>query len=270
MIKHMDTIYLFMLGAVGIYAIKSINDQPQSHMLEGFNENNNSTITTSALESLMGDITSFFKKGDVAYTINAGGNLTNYDKTTEAETDSNTILAVFNDLLIADNPAQLVSSAAQQQGIVELRQKLAQIYALVINYSIEQDDIIRQQYDRLETLNDMENLNASTIKDTTAAILEDGHNKRRLIKNNEYFLNRYRAINDIVRYLIVFIVILTIIQYLNIKGFFGEGIGNLIVSIYIGSCAFFLWFKYINILRRSPLDYDEILWDESRVDVKVK
>lgn len=270
MIKHMDTIYLFMLGGAGIYAIISMNERPQPHQLEGFNGTANSTITTSALESLMGDITGFFKKGETAYRVDSVGNLTNYDKTNEAETDSNTILSNFNELLIAVNPGELVSSAAQQEGIIKLRQKLAQIYALVINYSIEQDDIIKQQEERLETLNNMERLNTNTIKDATDAVLEQGRNKRRLIKNNEYFLNRYRAINDIVRYLIIFIVILTIIQYLNIKGFFGEDIGSLIVSIFIGVCAFFLWYKYINIVRRSPLDYDEIIWNDAPREVKVE
>jgi hypothetical protein len=261
MMNNTDAIYLLVLGAAGIYAIQTMDKRPRIHMIEGFNDT--SSETSSALDSLMGDITDYYKNNDGAYTVDGVGNLQDYDKTNEVETNSNTILSKFNGLLVAANPDELKSTAAQQQGIVELRQKLAQIYALVINYSMEQDDIINKQQQRLDTLSEMEELNSETIKDTTASIAEQGDNKRRLIKNNEYFLNRYRAINDIVRYLILFIVLLTVIQYLNIKGIFGEEFGSIIVSVFIGSYAFFLWYKYINIIKRSPLDYDEIMWSET-------
>ena len=133
-------------------------------------------------------------------------------------------------------------------------------------YASEKDADLQEQRQRIDVLSQMEELNQETIKDTTASLKEQGTNKRRLIKNNEYFLNRYRAINEIIRYLILFIVILTFVQYLYIKGYFSESFGSIFVPLLIGVALFFLYYKYINIMRRNPLDYDEIDWN----DVPVK
>jgi len=135
-------------------------------------------------------------------------------------------------------------------------------------YASDQDTAYQQQQQRIDILSQMEELNQETIKDTTASLKEQGTNKRRLIKNNEYFLNRYRAINEIIRYLILFIVILTFVQYLYIKGYFSESFGSIFVPLFIGVSLFFLYYKYINIMRRNPLDYDEINWND--VPVKEK
>ena len=87
----------------------------------------------------------------------------------------------------------------QQASLIALRQDLANIYSLVMAYASEQDTTLQEQRQRIDVLSQMEELNQETIKDTTASLKEQGTNKRRLIKNNEYFLNRYRAINEIMQ-----------------------------------------------------------------------
>ena len=51
-------------------------------------------------------------------------------------------------------------------------------------------------------------------------------------------------------------------QYLNIKGLLGQDFGGIIVSVFVACYLFFLWYKYIDIVKRSPIDYDEIMWGE--------
>ena len=61
-------------------------------------------------------------------------------------------------------------------------------------------------------------------------------------------------------------MVILFVQYLYIKGYFSESFGSIFVPLLIGVALFFLYYKYINIMRRNPLDYDEIDWN----DVPVK
>ncbi len=269
-----DAFYLLVLAGAGAYAIKNIEKRPRSHLIEGFGDDptEKTSQTKTALDTLMGKITKYYKKDsgesyDVAVgtdgTVTSDYNIGNVGE----EAGTGTLLESFNPLITAADDANIGTGfiptvSDHQIKLISLRQTLAEIYGLVSQYSIEQDDAIMRQKEKVALLSDMEELNRDSIVDTTATLLEQGNNKRRLIQNNEYFLNRYRSINDILRYLILFIVTLTIIQYLNIKGFFGESLGGIFVPVTISVFIFILWFKYNNITRRNPNNFDEIVWND--------
>lgn len=267
-----DAFYLLVLGTAGAYAVYSMNERPRSHVIEGAGPvSSDGTVTTvmqNSLDVLMSRITKYHKQ------VNSSTEDQPEQEDEQGEENDGTHLYHFNELIIAENQnfqnymdtLNNNKLSQQQASLIALRQDLANIYSLVMAYANDQDTAYQQQQQRIDVLSQMEELNQETIKDTTASLKEQGTNKRRLIKNNEYFLNRYRAINEIIRYLILFIVILTFVQYLYIKGYFSESFGSIFVPLLIGVALFFLYYKYINIMRRNPLDYDEIDWN----DVPVK
>ena len=279
-----DAFYLLVLGTAGAYAVYSMNERPRSHIVEGAGHvsSDGTTDMQNRLDVLMSRITKYHKQVNEsnegeAYELKADKSIDYDNENRKGEEDDGSHLYHFNDLIKADSSNfrvytnendkhPLDPTPTQQASLIALRQDLANIYSLVMAYASEQDTTLQEQRQRIDVLSQMEELNQETIKDTTASLKEQGTNKRRLIKNNEYFLNRYRAINEIIRYLILFIVILTFVQYLYIKGYFSESFGSIFVPLSIGVALFFLYYKYINIMRRNPLDYDEIDWN----DVPVK
>ena len=265
-----DAFYLLVLGTAGAYAVYSMNERPRTHVIEGAGHvsSDKTTDMQNHLDVLMSRITKYHKQ------VSSSTEEQPEQEDEQGEENDGTHLYHFNELIIAENQnfqnymETLTNDklSEQQTSLIALRQDLANIYSLVMDYASNQDTTLQQQKQRIDILSQMEELNQETIKDTTASLKEQGTNKRRLIKNNEYFLNRYRAINEIIRYLILFIVILTFVQYLYIKGYFSESFGSIFVPLLIGVALFFLYYKYINIMRRNPLDYDEIDWN----DVPVK
>jgi len=265
-----DAFYLLVLGTAGAYAVYSMNERPRSHVIEGAGHvsSDKTTDMQNHLDVLMSRITKYHKQ------VSSSTEEQQEQEDEQGEENDGTHLYHFNELIIAENQNfqnymdTLTNDklSQQQTSLIALRQDLANIYSLVMAYASDQDTTYQQQQERIDILSQMEELNQETIKDTTASLKEQGTNKRRLIKNNEYFLNRYRAINEIIRYLILFIVIITFVQYLYIKGYFSESFGSIFVPLLIGVALFFLYYKYINIMRRNPLDYDEIAWN----DVPVK
>ena len=242
-----DTLYLLVLGAAGIYAIKTMDKRPRSHLIEG--------METQTMKDTL-------KREMEKITVHYGNSSVDKD----LETDSNNYLYPFNDFITAADSNISTEGAKltkeHQKNLIQLRGTLATIYNLVDVYSAAKDSEIQTLQEKIETLSNMEILNTEAIVESTNSLKDQGLNKRRLIKNNEYFLNRYRAINDIIRYLILFIILVTVMQYLNIKGMFGQEFGGIIVAVFIACYLFFLWYKYIDVVKRNPLDYDEIMWGE--------
>lgn len=244
-----DTLYLLVLGAAGIYAIKTMDKRPRSHRIEGMETQTMKNTLKTEMEKI---------------TVHYGNSSVDKD----LETDSNNYLYPFNDFITASDQDNLDGAAdsftinLHQQNLIKLRGTLATIYNLVDVYSDAKETKIQELQDKIDILGNMEELNTDAIVESTNSLKDQGLNKRRLIKNNEYFLNRYRAINDIIRYLILFIILVTVMQYLNIKGMFGQEFGGIIVAVFIACYLFFLWYKYIDIVKRNPLDYDEIMWGE--------
>ena len=259
-----DTLYLLVLGAAGIYAIKTMDKRPRSHLIEGME----TQTMKDTLKREMGKITKYYT--DEA-TATVGTNNINIEDQRTGKDGADNYLYPFNDFITAANKQNLVDEinsysetkiVTLQGNLIALRETLATIYKDVELYSDAKDDIIQELQLQVDTLGDMEKLNVNAIEESTKSLKEQGLNKRRLIKNNEYFLNRYRAINDIIRYLILFIILVTVMQYLNIKGMFGQEFGGIIVAVFIACYLFFLWYKYIDVVKRNPLDYDEIMWGE--------
>jgi hypothetical protein len=242
-----DTLYLLVLGAAGIYAIKTMDKRPRSHLIEGMETQTMKDTLKTEMEKI---------------TVHYGNSSVDKD----LETDSNNYLYPFNDFITAADSNISTEGAKltkeHQENLIKLRGTLATIYNLVDVYSAAKESEIQTLQEKIETLSNMEILNTEAIVESTNSLKDQGLNKRRLIKNNEYFLNRYRAINDIIRYLILFIILVTVMQYLNIKGIFGEEFGGIIVAVFIACYLFFLWYKYIDVVKRNPLDYDEIMWGE--------
>lgn len=244
-----DTLYLLVLGAAGIYAIKTMDKRPRSHLIEGMETQTMKDTLKTEMEKI---------------TVHYGNSSVDKD----LETDSNNYLYPFNDFITASDQTNLDVAAdnftinLHQKNLIQLRGTLATIYNLVDVYSAAKESEIQTLQEKIETLSNMEILNTEAIVESTNSLKDQGLNKRRLIKNNEYFLNRYRAINDIIRYLILFIILVTVMQYLNIKGMFGQEFGGIIVAVFIACYLFFLWYKYIDVVKRNPLDYDEIMWGE--------
>ena len=251
-----DTLYLLVLGAAGIYAIKTMDKRPRSHLIEGMEQ----TTIKDKLAAEMGKITKYYTD-----ETDAGVDTNTEDQGTGKDGADN-YLYPFNDFITATG-TNISSEGANlttqhQTNLIQLRVTLAKIYDIVDDYSDAKESRIQELQAQIDTLSNMEELNVNAIEESTKSLKEQGLNKRRLIKNNEYFLNRYRAINDIIRYLILFIILVTVMQYLNIKGMFGQEFGGIIVAVFIACYLFFLWYKYIDVVKRNPLDYDEIMWGE--------
>lgn len=91
--------------------------------------------------------------------------------------------------------------------------------------------------------------------------LEDKEiSKKRLIENNMYFAQKYKAMTYVMQMLVVFVVVFFILQFLMNLGWLSRELGNFVMPIYLASAIAYLIHLYIDILRRNPLNYNEYQW----------
>ena len=263
-----DTFQLLILTTAAGYATYTLTNRPRTHIIEGNtgiedgNETENITenITSkiSGIENqinvIIEDINSYYTRDESSNDqseINkfiAAENISICNTTTTSVTPT-----VNNDINITDLKGELDDLNTQVAKIPELLGK--------INGNILVD--IKNINNKLVQLTEIETVNNDILNNNTDSIKQQITNRKRLIRNNQYFAQRYQAMNDIIRYIIIIIVIMTFLLYLNARGFFSEGLSGIIIPTVSSLFIFFIFYQYMNIVRRNPLNFDEIQWDTS-------
>lgn len=241
-----DTFQLLILTTAAGYATYTLTNRPRSHIIEGntgIDQTNSETSNiTSKISRIETEINVIIDTINGYYTRNAeSGN----------QSEINKFISNRN------NDGDLKTE------LTNLETEVAKIPVLLgkINGNISGD--IENINKKLVQLTEIETVNHDILNNNTDSIKQQITNRKRLIRNNQYFAQRYQAMNDIIRYIIIIIVIMTFLLYLNARGFFSEGLSGIIIPTVSSLFIFFIFYQYMNIVRRNPLNFDEIQWDTS-------
>jgi len=109
----------------------------------------------------------------------------------------------------------------------------------------------------LQNIQGLEEVSSDLISSETNNLKQQEINKKRLIQNNDYYVNRYVALTNIVKMLILFSIIMIALMYLANKDFLPGFITEIGIPFFFALMAFYIIYLYVDIKRRNPLNYDE-------------
>tara|TARA_B100001063_G_scaffold242656_1_gene271744 strand:+ start:10426 stop:11214 length:789 start_codon:yes stop_codon:yes gene_type:complete len=245
-----DTFQLLILTTAAGYATYTLTNIPRTHIIEGnagIDQNNSETNSetsniTSKISGIENEINVIIDTIDSYYTQDA-------DTGDQSE---------INKFIAADN-----GYGDLKEELDDLNTQVTKIPVLLGNINDNISGDIENINKKLVQLTEIETVNHDILNNNTDSIKQQITNRKRLIRNNQYFAQRYQAMNDIIRYIIIIIVIMTFLLYLNARGFFSEGLSGIIIPTVSSLFIFFIFYQYMNIVRRNPLNFDEIQWDTS-------
>lgn len=261
-----DTFQLLILTTAAGYATYTLTNRPRTHIIEGntgIDETSNETSNiTSKISTIEDEINDIIENINSYYTQDGtkGGNQSEINKFIAADN-----ISICNNTTSSETPTvnNDISIRGLKGELDDLKTQVAKIPDLLddINKNISTD--IGNINTKLQKLSEIETVNNDILNNNTDSIKQQITNRKRLIRNNQYFAQRYQAMNDIIRYIIIIIVIMTFLLYLNARGFFSEGLSGIIIPTVSSLFIFFIFYQYMNIVRRNPLNFDEIQWDTS-------
>lgn len=141
--------------------------------------------------------------------------------------------------------------------ISEIRSKLQTLYTALQAHETSTLETSSMLTTALENIQGLEEVSGDLISSETNNLKQQEINKKRLIQNNDYYVNRYVALTNIVKMLILFSIIMVALMYLANKDFLPGFITEIGIPFLFALMAFYIFYLYIDIKRRNPLNYDE-------------
>jgi len=179
-----------------------------------------------------------------------------------------TLNEINTDILNMEGEINNLNDIVDQGGSCINKNDLQTISTLVSNISNKLQSYLQNNVNVRETelttkmkhVEDIQDEAKKFMKDEKNNIKEETINKRRLIQNNLYYNRRYQALVRIVQIIIIVSILTYLTIYLNNWGYISETIGFLLPLVIIAIGLFTVFYLYVDILRRNPLDYDEFNW----------
>ena len=94
-------------------------------------------------------------------------------------------------------------------------------------------------------------------KDQYNTLVNERQNKRRIVKNNKYYENRYSALSSILFRLTLIILLFTGLIWLNNRGYLGESIPSILFPVLLAVSLFYILKLYVDVQSRNATDYDK-------------
>lgn len=225
--------FLFQNIMEGLDGSASLSEAQEKARLENKKQADNITIITNTLNSITSD----------------------YNITGTSSSDKG-LLSDLKD--IQDwNEGTLPYNAKYGIAVSTIRLKLQTLYGALQDHETSTLETSNMLTTALENIQGLEEVSSNLISAETTNLKQQEINKKRLIQNNDYYVNRYVALTNIVKMLILFSIIMIALMYLANKDFLPGFITEIGIPFFFALMAFYIIYLYVDIKRRNPLNYDE-------------
>jgi len=170
------------------------------------------------------------------------------DDSENIETNAQTLLNNYASSLGSSDTQNLSNIVSNQQNIQSGLSTIKSDYETAIDGL--QDEVNAVVSIRSDTLDQKQNEHDSLVNER--------QNKRRLVKNNKYYEERYAALSSILLRLSIIIVIFTGLIWLNNRSYLGTTAPSIIFPVLIAFSIFYIMYLYVDVQSRNSSDYDKI------------
>jgi hypothetical protein len=169
------------------------------------------------------------------------------DDSSDIETNAQNILNTYSGSLSSTDTSNLTNIIQNQQTIQTGLSSVKTDYETVLSgLQGEVNALVSLRTDAIEEKQDQ--------YDT---LVNDRQNKRRLVKNNKYYENRYMALSSVMVRITLIILVFTCLMWLNNRGYLGDGIASILFPVLIALSLFYILKLYVDIQSRNSSDFDK-------------
>ena len=169
------------------------------------------------------------------------------DDSSTIETNAQTLLTSYSGSLSSTDQSNLTNIVQNQKNIQSGLSSVKTDYQTVLTgLQGEVNALVSLRTDAIEEK-----------EDEYKTLVNEKQNKRRLVKNNKYYENRYMALSNIMYKVILILVGFTVLTWISNRGYLGESIPSIIIPILIALSLFYILKLYIDIQSRNSSDFDK-------------
>lgn len=169
------------------------------------------------------------------------------DDSANIESDAQNLLNTYSGSLSSTDQTNLTNIVQNQQNIQSGLSSVKTDYQTVLSgLQNEVSALVTLRTDAIEEKEDQ--------YDT---LVNERQNKRRLVKNNKYYENRYMALSAVMVRLSLIVLLFTGLIWLSNRGYLGESAPPILFPVLIALSLFYILKLYVDIQSRNATDFDK-------------
>ena len=141
--------------------------------------------------------------------------------------------------------------------VSNIRSKMQLLYTALDSHSQSTVNTSDMLTSALENIQGLEEVSRDLVNNETSSLKQQEINKTRIIQNNDYYVNRYKALINIVKILILFSILMIFLMYLANKEYLPSIMTEIGMPFLFAIMVFYIVYLYVDIKRRNPINYDE-------------
>jgi hypothetical protein len=169
------------------------------------------------------------------------------DDSVNIQSDAENLLSTYSATLSTTDQTNLTNIVQNQQNIQSGLSSVKTDYQTVLTgLQSEVSSLVTLRTDAIEEKEDQYN-----------SLVNERQNKRRLVKNNKYYEERYMALSSIMIRVALIILLFTGLIWLNNRGYLGETLPSILFPVLIAFSIFYILKLYVDIQSRNATDFDK-------------
>lgn len=181
---------------------------------------------------------------------------TSSDSNSGGSTDTG-LLGDLSDIQNWTSGSTLTHDPKYAAAVSEIRSKMQSLYNALDTHKQSTLQTSSMLTTALENIQGLEEVSRDLVNNETSSLKQQEINKKRIIQNNDYYVNRYKALINIVKMLILFSIIMIFLMYLANKEYLPAIMTEIGMPFIFAIMIFYIFYLYIDIKRRNPINYDE-------------
>ena len=189
-------------------------------------------------------------------------NIKSINRINQIDKEIQTLYMSLANLTMINNPDQQQINLITNE-IKLLQDKKKKMYAMINNkYNNLQTDLdnTRNYMRNQKFINNVVRKEVNNTRDDLNGLKNIKNNNLRMAQINTYYNDKYKAYTQVMKMVVYFCIPILIIALLMKKNILSFNIGSIIISILIGFFLFFLFFRFIDLLRRDNMNFQEYEW----------
>ena len=169
------------------------------------------------------------------------------DDSVNIESDAQNLLSTYSGSLSSTDQSNLTNIVQNQQNIQAGLSSVKTDYQTVLTgLQSEVSSLVTLRTDAIEEKEDQYN-----------TLVNERQNKRRLVKNNKYYEERYMALSSLMIRVALIIMVFTGLIWVTNRGYLGETVPSILMPVLIAFSLFYVLKLYVDIQSRNATDFDK-------------
>jgi hypothetical protein len=169
------------------------------------------------------------------------------DDSATIESDAQNLLNTYSSTLSSTDQTNLTNIVQNQQNIQTGLSSVKTDYQTVLTeLQSEVSSLVTLRTDAIEEKEEQYN-----------TLVNERQNKRRLVKNNKYYEERYMALSSVMIRLSLIILVFTCLIWLSNRGYLGETLPSILIPVLIAFSIFYILKLYVDIQSRNATDFNK-------------